>query len=214
MLDVDTRDNITTIVLDNGKMNTLDIELLNELSKQFRSLHSSNGGAVVLTGTGPAFSAGVDLAQMAAGGTAYIEAFLPALSATLLDIFTCPVPVIAAINGHALGGGCLLAIAADVRLMGSGKIGIPELTVGVPLPTVGVEILRSAVGTRVGELINNATVTSASNALELGLVTGEAPEELAARAHEQACRLAAVPTTTFALTKRQLRAPYVASIEA
>ena len=214
MIKVESQDSITTIALQHGKMNTLDLDLLSELSKQFRSFHSSDQGAVVLTGIGPAFSAGVDLRKILDEGSAYIEALLPALSATVLDIFQCPLPVVAAINGHALAGGCLLAAAADVRLMGVGKIGLPEFGVGVPLPVAGVEVLRSATGSHASKLICNATVTTAQEAQKVGLVSRVTPDDLLAQAREDARRLAAVPPRTFALTKTQLHAPFMASIEA
>ncbi|MGI8723130.1 MAG: enoyl-CoA hydratase-related protein, partial [Geodermatophilaceae bacterium] len=60
--------------------------------------------------------------------------------------FTHPRPVVAAVNGHAIAGGCVLAAAADVRLMSDGSIGLTELNVGVAFPTAALEIARHAAG--------------------------------------------------------------------
>src|SRR5262249_61549037 len=75
------------------------------------------GRAVVLTASGRIFSAGVDLLRLIEGGAPYIRKFLPALSTMLSTVFSHPAPVVAAINGHAIAGGCVLACAADRRLM-------------------------------------------------------------------------------------------------
>lgn len=214
MLTVEHESGVTIMTLENGKVNTLDIELLNDLSKQFRALRNSDGGSVVITGAGRAFSAGVDLVSIVNRGSDYVKSFLAALSAAILDIFQCPLPVVAAINGHAIAGGCLLAIAADVRVMGEGKIGLPEFTVGVPLPVAGVEVLRSVAGRHASHVLTSAALLDARNARDVGLVSMVTTENPLSTACEEAHRLATVRPTTFALAKRQLRAPAMASIEA
>ena len=102
--------------------------------------------AVVITGSGSVFSAGVDLQRIVAGGPSYVREFLPALSDSFMAIFDHPGPVVAAVNGHAIAGGCVIAAACDVRLMAHGKIGLAELSVSVPFPPVAMEIMRYAVG--------------------------------------------------------------------
>src|SRR5262245_63242137 len=102
--------------------------------------------AVVMTATGRTFSAGVDLVRLLEGGAPYIRKFLPALSTMFAAVFSHPPPVVAAINGHAIAGGCVLACAADRRLMArdGGRIGVTELLVGVPFPPVAMDIMRCA----------------------------------------------------------------------
>ena len=73
------------------------------------------------------FSAGVDLRALADGGAEYAGRFVAALSEAFLAVFDHPAPVVAAINGHAIAGGCVLAMCADVRLMSGGTIGLTEL---------------------------------------------------------------------------------------
>ena len=105
--------------------------------------------AVVLTGAGRAFSAGVDLRRYLERGRRPTSSGScrrwPSCSA---PPSTLAKPVVAAVNGHAIAGGCVLAACADVTLMaeGNGRIGVPELKVGVPFPRVALEVLRHAVG--------------------------------------------------------------------
>ena len=144
MLDVEQRSGVAVVRLSHGKVNALDLDLLRAITAALAGLDES--AAVVITGTGTAFSAGVDLQRIVAGGPAYIQEFLPALSEAFLAIFDHPGPVLAAINGHAIAGGCVIAAACDVRVMSAGKIGLAELSVGVPFPTSAMEIFRHVAG--------------------------------------------------------------------
>jgi enoyl-CoA hydratase len=125
---------------------------------------------------------------------------------------------VAAINGHAIAGGCVLVETADHRVMtsGSGRIGLTEMLVGIPFPVDAIEILRLATGGRgLGRLVNLAETVPAQRAVELGLVDEVAePEVVLARAVEVATALAAVPARSFELVKRELRAPFWDALEA
>ena len=97
-----------------GKANALDIELLRRPSSaQFETLRAAPERAVVLTGQGRMFSAGVDLPRLADGGPDYVRRFLPALHRLYDTVFFFPKPVVAAVNGHAIAGGCVLECCAD-----------------------------------------------------------------------------------------------------
>ena len=110
------------------------------------SLRGGDAKAVVLTGQGKIFSAGVDLLRCSDGGADYVRQFLPALHQLYDAVFFHPKPVVAAINGHAMAGGCVLACCADRRIMArdGGRIGVTELLVGVPFPALAFEIMRCA----------------------------------------------------------------------
>ena len=144
MIETADHDGIAVLTLNHGPVNALDLELLTAVPESLAAVASAR--AVVLTGRGRSFSAGVDLKQIVNGGVPYVEMFLPALSLAMLSLFEHPAPVVAAVNGHALAGGCVLAAACDIRLMSGGTIGLTELTVGVPFPTVPLEIMRHAAG--------------------------------------------------------------------
>ncbi|ALJ21690.1 enoyl-CoA hydratase/isomerase family protein [Microbacterium sp. No. 7] len=200
------RDGIMLASIGHGKVNALDTELLNALGDAFRSF--ADARAVVLTGEGRTFSAGVDLRRLIDGGRSYAEEFFAALDDAFTAAFTCPVPVVAAINGHAIAGGCVLAAAADVRVMSAGTIGLPELKVGVPFPAVTVEIMRHLLGERLAPVVYSAEGYAPDAALAQGLVDEvSTPDELSRLAFERAAELAAGVPSTFAVVKASLRAP-------
>ncbi len=196
---------------DHGKVSALDEELLTALADQLEEVDRMPYGAVILTGTGSSFSAGVDLWRLLDGGAEYIRSFLPALDRALSTLFTLPRPVVAAVNGHAIAGGCVLACACDYRLMaeGPGRIGVAELRVGVPFPALALETLRFATGdVRAQEMVYLAEVYSAQEARELNLVDEVVPPgQLLERAGSMADRLAAIPEASFKISKLQLRQP-------
>jgi enoyl-CoA hydratase len=219
MLQSDLHDGIMTLRLDHGKAHALDLELGRALVEAFTRLGTApEVRAAVLTGTGSIFCAGVDLHRVLDGGATYARAFVPLLSQIFHSLFACPKPVVAAVNGHAIAGGCVLAAACDYRLMARGPatIGVPELRVGVPFPLTAIEILRFATSTaHLQELVYQGATHTPETAAERGLVD-EVVEagDLAARAAAVADRLAQEPVARFRITKRQLRAPTLERIAA
>jgi enoyl-CoA hydratase len=204
VLDIENRSGVVVMRLTHGKVNALDLELLQAITAAVRG--AADERAVVLTGAGRAFSAGVDLRRIIDGGAAYLRDFLPALSETFMAIFDHPRPIVAAVNGHAIAGGCVIAAACDLRLMSQGTIGLAELAVGVPFPTSALEIMRHAVGPFVGRLVLSCDLLDGTQAQSLGLIDHvEAPETILDAAILQAEKLAQVPTEVFSFSKQQLR---------
>jgi enoyl-CoA hydratase len=124
-------------------------------------------------------------------------------------LFAFTKPLVAAVNGHAIAGGCVLACCADYRIMARepGRIGVPELLVGVPFPVVPLEIVRFATPPQhVQALIYRGLTLAADEALRYGLVDAVAdPDRALDEAVAVAEGLAAVPFEAFHLTKRLLR---------
>ena len=209
MIERSEKDGITTLRLNHGKASALDIELLDGLALALAEANASSAKAVILTGTGSIFSAGVDLFRLVDGGTAYAERFVPALSRTLLDLFAFPKPLIVAVNGHAIAGGCIFTLAGDYRLMAAGnaRIGMPELLVGVPFPPSVIEAVRFAVPPQhLQMLIYTGRTLKPDEALQHGLIDEVTePDALLARASELARHFANLPERAFALAKYQLR---------
>lgn len=216
MIERTDRDGIAVLQMQHGKANALDVELCSALDAAFAAATRDRVRAVVLTGTGGIFSAGVDLKQVVDGGDGYISEFLPALGDLLRHLLGFTRPVVAAINGHAIAGGAILAAAADRRLMASGKgrIGVPELLVGVPFPTLAIELLRAIVTPhRLQQLIYSGVTLDAQEAPAAGLVDElVAPDTLLEAALGAAAELARIPPGAFAITKQQLRAPLTARL--
>src|SRR5947208_3279577 len=210
-------EDVLTLRLEHGKASALDVELVDALLGELDGV-AEDVRALILTGTGSIFSAGVDLFRLTRDGADYVRHFLPLLSRFLRALLAFPRPVVAAVNGHAIAGGCVIALAADARLMaeGVGRIGLPELLVGVPFPTAALEVVRLAVPReRVQSLVYGGQTLSARDALAAGLVDEVvAPGALADRAQELGRRLALIPPRVYGLTKQALRAEAVERIAA
>lgn len=209
MIERSEHDGIVTLRLAHGKASAFDTELATALSEALRD--AENARAVVLAGSGTIFSAGVDLKRIVEGGANYAREFLRALDEVLERLFFCPRPVVAAVNGHAIAGGCILAAASDRRLMavGSGRIGVPELLVGVPFPTLPLAIMRFALSPPALQyLVVTGATPGPEEAKALGLVDELVPaERLEARAREVAGELARIPAESFRIVKAELRQP-------
>jgi enoyl-CoA hydratase len=209
--DLETADGVTLIRFDNAPVNALDLDLLEVIIASIRSVE----GPVVLTGAGRSFSAGVDLRALADGGTDYAGRFVAALSEAFLAIYDHPAPVVAAINGHAIAGGCVLAMCADVRLMSGGTIGLTELAVGVPFPVAALEICRDAMGISAGRAALQAKTIDANTALARGWIDAVVPgDEIVAQAVTTARELGQYSPAAYAATKKQLHRPVRTAIDA
>lgn len=201
-----------------GKVSAIDVEFCGALVAEFNAVAASTASALVLTGTGSSFSAGVDLFRVLKGRADYLAQFLPAMETLFRTLLTFPKPAVAAVNGHAIAGGCILAAACDHRIMadGSGRIGLPELAVGVPFPPLPFEIVRARLNpSAFRDLVYTGRVVSPRDAHALGLADEIAvPADLIGCAHAAAARLSRIPSTTFALTKRTLVAPVLDRVNA
>ncbi len=211
MLEVDWHDEVALLRMAHGKVNALDVELLEAIITAFGEV--AEAPAVVLTGQGSTFSAGVDLRRILTSSTADIEHFLDTLSRAMLTVFTHPKPVVAAVNGHAIAGGCVLAVATDVRLMSTGTMGLTELNVGVAFPTAALEIVRHAAGAHAQSLILSGRLIEPAEAVDVGFIDWVVDDdELLEAALVEARSLGRVPAETYETTKRQLHAPAMANI--
>jgi enoyl-CoA hydratase len=204
MIERSESDGILTLRLAHGKASVLDLELCEELRRQLDAARDAR--ALILTGTGSIFSAGVDLFRLTGGDDAYIARFWPALRDLLETIFVFPRPIIAAANGHAIAGGCLIVAACDYRLMSGGKIGVPELLVGVPFPAIAIEILTFAAGRDAQQLAYSGATVAPEEARSKGLIDEVIDaDRLLDRAREVAERFAAIPADSFRISKLQMR---------
>ena len=195
MIELERRGHIGILRMAHGKASALDLEFCRALDERFRGLAADPAAAFVLTGTGGIFSAGVDLPRLRDGGEADIAEFLAAMEPMFAALVRAPKPVVAAVNGHAIAGGCILALGCDRRLMaqGRGTIGVAELKVGVPFPPVAIEIVRAAVAPAVFRaLALTGEARGAADALRDGLVDAVVPEPAGGAQADPAAAVAAV----------------------
>jgi enoyl-CoA hydratase len=212
MLDVERRGAVAVIRLGHGPVNALDLEFLQAIAATIGELDADpTVRAMVLTGNGRAFSAGVDLNRILAEGADYTRPFLAALSAGVLAPFRSATPVVAAVDGHAVAGGAVLAAGCDHAVCSDDervRIGLSELAVGVPFPAAAIELMRHKLGRNLNVAVLMAELHAPSAARDLGFVDELAPADaLLDRAVAVATRLAAPPAEVVALVKEELHAP-------
>ena len=207
MIERSSSGNVVTVRLAHGKVSALDLELADAIALTMNELATSDARAVILTGTGSSFSAGVDLFRVVEGGREYVHRFFPALARLVLELFAFPKPLVVAVNGHAIAGGCIFTLCGDYRIMAAGtsRIGIPELLVGVPFPASVLEVIRFALPPQhLQMLMYSGRTVEPEEALRLGLID-EVAADLPSRAEAVASRLAALPPEALQLAKRQIR---------
>lgn len=211
MIEIQEHGAVRLLTFSLGRVNALDVELLNEITAAVQGLQRPEVGALVITGAGNVFSAGVELARVIDGGTDYTDQLIPALSAAFETLFRHPGPTVAAINGAAIAGGCVLACACDRRLITpESRIGASEVRVGVPFPVVALEVLRHACGDRAEEVLLGGRTYSGAEAIAHGLAHRVVAEDLIDAAIREAADLAEIPADAYGHTKAQLRAPALA----
>jgi enoyl-CoA hydratase/carnithine racemase len=217
MIELSERGGVTVVTMVHGRANALDIEFCEAIAAQFDKLRDAPARAVVLTGQGRMFSAGVDLIRLSAGGAPYVRRFLPALHWLYAAVFFFPKPVVAAVNGHAIAGGCILQACADKRIAtkDGGRIGVTELLVGVPFPALPFEIMRATTPPRyLADGMYSGATFPPDAALTRGLIDGIADgPALLDRAVAAAQALAALSPKAFAQTKRQIRQPVIDALD-
>jgi enoyl-CoA hydratase len=216
VIQLERRGTVAVARLDHGKVQALDVDLLDALIGVLDEIELSDARAVVLTGTGSVFSAGVDLRQVLGGGADYLDRFVPRLTSAFERLFSYPLPVVAAVNGAAVAGGCVMACACDRRMVAAGaRIGATELVVGVPFPVSALEILRSACGDSIEEVILGGRLYEAEEGRAVGLVDEVVPAaDLLDHAVDAASGLGSLEPAAFRLAKAQLRRPALERIAA
>ena len=213
MIEIQTVGAVRVLALSSGRVNALDVELLEELTTAIRELQGSGAGALVVTGAGRVFCAGVDLNRVLQGGADYTDRLIPALSDAFVAMFCYPGPTVAAINGAAIAGGCVLACACDRRLLSpDAQIGASEVRVGVPFPAAALEVVRYACGDRAEEQLLGGRLYRGADAIANGLAHRVIADDLIEAAVAEASDLAEISADAYRHTKAQLRAPTLARI--
>ncbi|MEJ7598664.1 MAG: enoyl-CoA hydratase/isomerase family protein [Kofleriaceae bacterium] len=203
--------------LEGGKANAMTSEVLDTIERLVDDFERAPACAGVLTGYERFFSAGLAITKLVDLDRPAMRMFIERFARSMTRVLACEKPIVAALNGHAIAGGCVLALMCDWRVMADDptlKIGLNETQLGIGLPAVVIEPLRAQVPpTSLVPIALEGKLYDPAAALALGLVHELAPAaELAARAHAKASALAALPTEGTAQVKRALRAPVLDAI--
>src|SRR3989442_2729868 len=144
MLRVDMQGAVAVVALERPPANALNRDFFIELGALIERLGAREVGSVVLTGSGRFFSAGLDLFEIVAYDGAAWTDFTARFDAGFAGLFALTKPMVAAVNGHAIAGGAVLAACADYRFMAEGesRVGLTEIQVGVPFPSAALEPIR------------------------------------------------------------------------
>lgn len=217
MIEIQTLDQVVRLSLQHGKVNAMDLEFCQLLTGQLTELAGdSNCRGVILTGNERAFSAGIDLKRLVMEPQDYVDEFFPALTGMFYRAIVFPKPLIVAISGHALAGGCVLASAGDYRLIRpEARIGMPELRVGLSLPAEGIETFRFVLGANYFQrVVTSGRSFQDQEAVLAGLADEICQAEtLLDQAEVYAQQYARIPAEVFAITKSQIRQPLLERIE-
>jgi enoyl-CoA hydratase/carnithine racemase len=191
-----------TIVLEGPGKNSLTTSLMQRLLAEVRG---AAGAPLFFTGAGDTFSAGLNLKEVADLDAPGLTRFLGVLEELVAAIFEHPGPTVAAVNGHAIAGGCVLALCCDVRVMTArpgARIGLNEVALGLRFPPRTLKMLQKRVNAPVlTRLILESALVTAPEALTLGLVDALG-EEADARARLET--LAGLPPDAYAAAKKAL----------
>ena len=180
---VEKENGIAIVKINNPQsLNALNSTILGELDTLFTELENDSSiSVIILTGEGKAFVAGADITEMSSMDAAEGKAFGEKGAKVFRKIELLSKPVIAAVNGYALGGGCELAMCCDIRIASAkAKFGQPEVGLGITPGFSGTQRLPRLVGMgKAKELIFTAEAINADEACRIGLVNSVAePEEL------------------------------------
>lgn len=203
---------VATVRMNRGKVHAINGPLIDRLREAFQSLEKEpEVRCVVLTGTGSFFSFGFDVPELLGYAQRDFTTFLERFTAGYRYLFSFPKPVIAALNGHTMAGGCMLATACDHRIMISGKprISLNEIAIGASVLAGSVEMLKHCSGARNAEkIMGSGALFDADEALAMGLVDRSvSPEEFPAAVAADAAEFARRDPAAYRGIKRLIRGP-------
>ena len=193
--------------VDRPPANALDLDLARAIAAALAEVEAAACRAIVLTGAGRFFSGGIDVKRLPLADREERAELLRTINATILRLYGLAKPAVAAVNGHALGGALVLALACDVRFAAAGehRLGLTEAAAGIPFPAGPLLVVQAEVTGREARLataVGEACMPERARAI--GLIDAVVPgDRLLAEATGRAAELIAIPG--FAAVKAQLR---------
>ena len=205
-----TSDRPVRVVLEGPGKNALSTAVM---AKALADVRAAGSAPILLTGAGDAFSAGLNLKELQALDPAGMARFLGLLDELVAALFHHPAPTVALVNGHAIAGGCVMALTCDLRVArddGNIRIGLNETALGLEFPPAVLRLVRARVSPHaIDRVVLEAGLYPPEEAVRLGLVdeVSDDPEGAAAARLQT---LAGHPRGTYAGAKRALRAGLLA----
>jgi enoyl-CoA hydratase/carnithine racemase len=208
MIQIDYDGRVAVVKLAHSVTNAINMQVVTELTECLQNVNTDpHANSVVLSSLNEKFfSIGLDIPTLYGLSKKDFAAFYQAFTRVLVDLYTLPKPTIAAITGHAVAGGCILAICCDYRFIGEGKklMGLNELNLGVPVPYPADCILPHIVGPRTArDIIESSQFYLPEQLYQMGLVDVIVPlEEVLPKAIEKARELGQLPHKAFSIVKQ------------
>jgi enoyl-CoA hydratase len=210
-------DGVMVLAIDRAPANALDIDLLESINAAVEHLGAHTPPAVVLAGCDGFFSAGADLKAMPSYGPAEQRRMIHGINTMVLGVYGLGCPVVAAVTGHAIAGGLVLALCADLRVASNkGRYGLTEIKVGIGYPQAAIGVVRAELPSHAARLLAlGGRLIDAEECLRLSALDElVAPDAVLPRAIERARDLAAYPADTYERIKHDLRGEPLAALRA
>ncbi len=205
---IEYHDRVAVLRLNNGITNALNLEFLEEISEELQELKHdlSVSSLVFASGNDKFFSNGFDIPQLYEQSRDELKLFYRTFNRLSMDLYALPKPTIAAITGHAIAGGSILALCCDYRFIAEGKklMGLNEIRLGVSVPYPADCILRQIVGARIARnIMESGEFYEPKELLQMGVVDQVLPlDQVLAKSIEKAGELGEMPSEAFGMIKR------------
>ena len=208
MISVDYHGSVMLAKLNRGVINALNTEFVQALDEVFQKVKSDAAvrGLVLGSSNEKFFSIGLDIPELYALEREDFRDFFRLLNRVCMDLYTLPKPTVAAITGHALAGGCILALCCDWRFIAEGRklMGLNEVKLGVPVPYLADRVLHAVSGVRhARKIMEGGDFYAPAEALAMGMVDEVLPvEEVVDKALEHAEKLGSLPGAAYGMIKQ------------
>ena len=208
MIQIEHHDSVAVVKLARSTTNALNLQLITELQESLQKVNQDPDvhGIVISSSNEKFFCIGLDIPQLYNLSEKDFMTFYQAFNQVQIDLYTVPKPTVAAVTGHAVAGGCILALCCDYRYISEGRkfMGLNEIKLGVPIPYPADCILRNVVGTRIArDIVESGEFYLPDQSLKMGLVDCVLPlEDVLPKSIEKARILGALPSKAFASIKR------------
>ena len=208
-------DDVMLLIADRPPANAMNVELLDELVAGLEALAADPPPALVVAGREGFFSAGADLKAVPGYGADDQRRMVGNINRMAITTYGMPCPVVAAVTGHAIAGGLVLALCSDYRVASdSGRYGLTEVKVAVPYPQAAIAVVRAELSPHAArKLVLGNRLTDAEECLRLGVFDEVLPgDAVLERALAIAAEMAALPGEVYASTKLELRGGALAAM--